>query len=54
MLNKCDVGFSRKCPWAIDLENMATAGTRHKEEFGGSSVTFYLSTRSAKPMSMKG
>jgi hypothetical protein len=27
---------------------------RHKEEFGRASATFYLSTFSAKPMSMKG
>jgi hypothetical protein len=28
MLNKSDVGFSRKCPWAVDLENMAMPSAR--------------------------
>ena len=27
-LNKSDVGFSRKCPWAVDLENMAMPSAR--------------------------
>ena len=30
MLNKSDGGFSRKCPCAVDLENMAMPSARRR------------------------
>jgi len=39
MLNKSDARFSRKCPWVVDLENMATPGEQSQGTCGTSYLT---------------